>query len=85
MEAGQVLEVLKTIRGAYNRFEINEEMPRVWHETLKDEPYDLVIKRLKRHIRESKYEPTMSDLLPNKEEREKLYQDHIINLSKGRD
>lgn len=63
MEANQVLDVLKFIKGAYSRFEINEEMPRVWYEFLKDEKYETVIARLKKHISNSKFEPSIHDLV----------------------
>lgn len=82
MEAKQVLELLKFIKGAYNRFDINEEMPRVWNEFLKEEPFEMAMQRLKRHIKYSKYEPTISDLLPSKDEREKAHFDHIVSLQK---
>ena len=63
MNSNQVHEVLKFIRGAHHRFEINEEMPRVWFKFLKDESFDTVMNRLERHIKDSKFEPTIHDLI----------------------
>jgi F0F1-type ATP synthase gamma subunit len=80
MKVEQVHELLKEIKGAFNRFEINEEMPRVWFKHLKDEKYEKVVSRLNKHIHTSRFEPTISDLLPSKEEREKAAQDHEIAL-----
>jgi hypothetical protein len=71
MEANKALEVLQYIRGAYNRFEINEYMPKVYAEFLKDEPFDKVMIRLKKHIKTSKYEPTISELLASRDELDK--------------
>lgn len=71
MDKTEVLEVLKYIKGAYNRFEINEEMPRVYNDFLKDQEFSKVMYRLKIHIRASKFEPTIADLLPSREEIEK--------------
>jgi hypothetical protein len=66
----QVLEVLKYVKGAYNRFEINEEMPKVYFDFLKGEEFEKVMHRLKEHIKKSKFEPTISDLLPKRKEKE---------------
>lgn len=85
MRMDEVIEMLKDIKGTYGKFEINERTPARWFNHLEAETTENVLRRLNKHERESKFEPSVSDLLPNKEEREKLYQDHIINLSKGRD
>lgn len=82
MEANKALEVLQFIRGAYNRFEINEYMPKVYAEFLKDEPFNKVMERLKRHIKTSKYEPAISDLLASKNELEKDSRDMEIARNK---
>lgn len=85
MRMDEVIELLKDIKGTWYKFEINERTPKMWFKHLEAETTENVIKRLSKHERESRFEPTVSDLLPNKEERDRLYQDHIINLSKGRD
>lgn len=63
MKSEQVLEVLKFIRGSYSRFEINEEMPRVWLEFLKDESFDMVMNRIKKHVKSSEFPPTIHNLI----------------------
>lgn len=70
MDLKQVLEVLKYVKGAYNRFEINEEMPKVYFDFLKDQEFERVMHRLKEHIKKSKFEPTITDLLPPREDKE---------------
>jgi len=66
----EVLNVLKYIKGAYNRFEINEETPKVYNDFLKGQEFEKVMHRLKEHIKRSKFEPTITDLLPPREEKE---------------
>ncbi|WP_158560294.1 replicative helicase loader/inhibitor [Paenibacillus contaminans] len=75
MDNNQVLDILRFIKGAYHRFEINEDMPRVWMSILQKEDYDVVMQRLERHIRTSRYEPTIHDLITHSgEELERLRQ-----------
>lgn len=80
MTKQELIELLKYIVVAYPRFEIVEDTPKIWHDFLKDESYDVVLERLKTHIRESKYMPSISELLehPEKTERRKTVEELMI-------
>jgi hypothetical protein len=79
LKLSEVLELLKTIKLAYFRFEVNEEVARLWYSFLCEESYDDVKARLVKHIRESKFEPTISELLPNyDDDKRKRYNQEVM-------
>ena len=71
MKHNEIMELLKYIKGAYPRFDITENTIDVWYDFLSDQSLTKVMKRLQRHISESRFEPTISDLLPTRQEKEK--------------
>lgn len=63
MEAKQVLEVLKFIKGAYgNRFEINENTAEVWYRVLKDCNYTNVMDYVSGCAMDQDFPPSLADL-----------------------
>lgn len=81
MSPQETIELLKVIKGAYGKFEIHPQTPEVWHTFLESEKLEEVVKRLQKHTRSSRFEPTISDLLPSKEEKEKIARDREIALN----
>ena len=65
MIKSEVIELLKYISGAYGRFAMNENTPNVWLDVLKDQSFDKTMFLLKKHIAESRFEPSISDLVNN--------------------
>lgn len=58
----EVAKLLAVIAAAYSRFEVNEIKQQLWFEMLRDIPYEAAQVSLKRHICESPYPPSISDI-----------------------
>lgn len=67
MTKTEVAELLRYINGAYPRFTINDNTPAVWYEMLQEKDFKKTLEFLKKHISDSRYEPSISDLLKEKE------------------
>lgn len=65
MKKSEIVELLKYISGAYSRFTVNENTPVTWYDMMKEQDFEKTMVLLKKHISESKFEPTISDLLIN--------------------
>lgn len=63
MKKEEVKELLKTIKGAYPKFEINEKTLDVWSMVLDEQLQETVLENLKSHILKSKFEPSISELV----------------------
>lgn len=62
MDIKQATELLRFLSGAYPQFRIGETTPEVWYEMLKDQDFDAVMYRVRRHIEKSPQPPAISDL-----------------------
>lgn len=63
MEANQVLEILREIKGAFgNRFEINDNTAKVWHKALRDLPFESVMEYVEGCALEQDFPPSLADL-----------------------
>lgn len=82
MELAQVVELLEEIKGAYPKFEIYKTTPRVWQKYLSEHSVESTYWRLERHIKESRFEPTIHDLLPTKEDRRREAEEMEIQLNR---
>lgn len=54
---------MAAIKTAYPNFEVTEHALRFWHDFLKDVPNDRAEKNLRKHITESRFPPTISDIV----------------------
>ena len=62
MKHSEVMTLLRYIKGAYPRFEMTEDAVDVWYDFLKDYPFETAREGLKKHIEESAFQPTISDI-----------------------
>lgn len=63
MNKEEVVDILKFILGAYPKFQINEETPRVWHKMLESVSHETAMKRVITHIKTNTFEPTLHNIL----------------------
>lgn len=68
MQYQQALKVIKTITLYYQNFVVTEEKVKEWADEIQHHSLDEVTKRLKEHAKESKFPPTLADLIEKKEE-----------------
>jgi hypothetical protein len=67
MDKIQVLELIENMATVYpNKFEVNEKTINAFHFHLSDQKYDVVIRNFRIHARESKFPPTIADLVEKK-------------------
>lgn len=62
MTPEQAMTILEHISAAYARFEITEKRVEVWLEHLMEMPYEKVLARLKHHISEKAFPPTIAEI-----------------------
>lgn len=54
--------LIATMLAAYPNMAVNENMPKVWHECLKDVEVSTALKALKNHILKSKWPPAIAEI-----------------------
>jgi hypothetical protein len=54
---------MKTITNFYNQFTVSEAMVKAWHSVLVDYEIEMVMMNLKNHVVNSKFPPTVADLV----------------------
>ncbi|OKL37018.1 replicative helicase loader/inhibitor [Domibacillus mangrovi] len=78
MTLEQVEQILNTINAAYARFEVTDERMVLWTELLQDMDYEKVNYRLKQHIKNNKFPPSIAEIsvyeAPKNEHLEKVKQ-----------
>lgn len=101
MNKKEVLQLIESIeilydnpftkrRNYFNQDQSNEEVivsvVNAWHDILKDESVEMVLKNFKRHIKTNKFHPTIAELL-RKEERygPDIPRDFVYDLKAGED
>ncbi|MED0665742.1 replicative helicase loader/inhibitor [Bacillus badius] len=62
MDKQQVFQILQTINAAYARFEVTDERLILWSEMLQGMDYSKVNARLKQHIKENRFPPSISEI-----------------------
>lgn len=62
MTNNQVISILRKIRTAYSKFEINEEVIQLWIELLVNMPYEKVLDNLNNHIKTNPYAPNVAQI-----------------------
>lgn len=63
MILAESVQVMKTITNFYSNFSVNEPMVKEWHSVLKDYDFNMVLNNLKNHVVNSKYPPSIADLV----------------------
>lgn len=62
MTYNQAVTILEYISAAYPRFEITEKRVEIWVEQLANMPYEKVLARLKQHIKEKPFPPSVAEI-----------------------
>lgn len=62
MTPEQAMTILEHISAAYARFEITEKRVEVWLEHLMEMPYEKVLARLKAHIKQKPFPPSIAEI-----------------------
>lgn len=62
MNADQILKILKTINSAYSRFDVTDDRIALWGDMLKDMDFNKVMHRLKTHIKDKPFPPSISEI-----------------------
>ena len=62
MVISEVSKLFAVLAAAYSRFDADDIKLQLWYEMLKDIPYDVAQVLIKKHICESPYPPTISDI-----------------------
>ncbi len=62
MTKSEVFEILHTINAAYSRFEVTDDRVVLWSEMLQGMDFEKVMNRLKQHIKERPFPPTIAEI-----------------------
>ena len=62
MNREEVKEIFKRLSFAYPKFEVSTEKIDFWHERLKDQQTETVIKKVNHHIERNPFAPTIAEL-----------------------
>lgn len=74
MRLEETVMIMKAITNYYSQFSVTEEMVKVWHDILREYPFQHVAQNLRDYVRENKFPPTIADLVKSKHsERLKAY------------
>ena len=63
MKLEESVQVMKTITHFYSHFNVTEAMVKDWHFILKNYEFEMVMENLRQHVIESKFIPTVADLV----------------------
>ncbi|MFC5773711.1 replicative helicase loader/inhibitor [Ectobacillus antri] len=63
MNAQQVMSILKYIGAAYPNFEVTEDSMDVWMEMLQDSSFEGSLSRVKEHIRQHRFPPSIAEVI----------------------
>lgn len=83
MRPDQAMDILEHISAAYARFEITEKRAKVWLEHLSAMPYEKVLARLKYHISEKPFPPTISEISAYESPKNEFLKQHEQWLREG--
>ncbi|MEM1505956.1 replicative helicase loader/inhibitor [Domibacillus sp. 8LH] len=62
MDKQQVFKILHTINTAYSRFEVTDDRVILWSEMLQEMDFDKVNARLRQHIKDNKFPPSIAEI-----------------------
>ena len=66
--------VMKAITNYYSQFSVTEEMVKVWHDILREYPFQQITHNLRNYVKENRFPPTIADLVKsNHSEKLKAY------------
>ncbi|MEK5378028.1 replicative helicase loader/inhibitor [Paenibacillus sp. FSL P2-0173] len=74
MKQTETASFLAVIKTAYPYFEITVPVTKLWHQMLADIPYEVAKERLGKHIRTSKFAPTISDICTEEDTQPSFYE-----------
>lgn len=86
----ETFELLKQITVYYDKFVMNPEKVNLWHDRLKDYPFEAVQGKLNAYVKEFDYPPKVSDLIPkqpqamtipNSDETKKMINERVLPAS----
>lgn len=83
MTRDQLKTVFKILANVYPNFEVSSEKLDIWHEFLKDQDYDVVLERVKTHVKEKKFPPTIADLREQQEKIPPYYDEFVYDINAG--
>lgn len=66
MDREETKDIFKLISYVYPMFEVTSEKLDTWHYFLKDQSFDDVEKKTKKHIMSQKFPPTISEIITQK-------------------
>lgn len=85
MTRDQLKTVFKILANVYPNFEVSSEKLDIWHEFLQDQDYEAVMERLKAHVKEKKFIPTIADLREQREVTPPCYEEYVYDINAGED
>lgn len=62
MSREELVRLMQNITMAYPAFEVTRDKVDLWHDLMKDMPYEAVNARLKQHILSSEYAPKIAEI-----------------------
>lgn len=85
MTRDQLKTVFKILANVYPNFEVSSEKLDIWHEFLQDQDANAVMERVKAHVKEKKFPPTVADLREQKEKVPPYYDEFVYDINAGED
>ena len=83
MTREQVVQLFKYIKMAYENFDVSSDKVDFWHESLKNQSFQNVLNKFKKHVKTNKYPPSISDLYEEPSE-SKMNHEHLEYMRKLR-
>ncbi|WP_025727743.1 replicative helicase loader/inhibitor [Heyndrickxia ginsengihumi] len=83
MKEEEVFQILHTINAAYSRFEVTDDRIILWNEMLIDMNFEKVMSRLKAHIREKPFPPTIAEITVHEPPRNEFLEEFEIWKREG--
>lgn len=81
----QVFEIMSMFRDVYNNFDFDQQKLNTWHSLLKNQDLDTVLKNAERLVLESKFPPSLAELLEVKKDDNSGWEINHEHLSKMRE
>lgn len=75
MNDNQKSKFIKQIIGAYPTFEPTPERLEIWSRHMSEMDYELAIKRLDKHVKTSKFPPTIAEILNPEQPKKKPWEE----------
>lgn len=74
MTQQETLSILRYIVAAYSKFEITEDRIIVWSEMLKDSSFQQSLAKVKKHVQDHKFPPSIAEIIAREEPKDEMQQ-----------